>query len=159
MPEHAPGDAFSKGLDAVARGEFHEALSHFEATLQAQRRSPAIQPGMRALSYYGLCLALSSNRLREARELCETAVEEEFYNPELYLNLGRVYLRSGDRARAFGSFVRGLQLNPRDAALVRQIRRLGVRQPLVIGFLGRGHILNRLLGRLRGRGTLQARRA
>ena len=159
MVEHASGNAFNLGLDAVARGEFLEALAHFEASMQAQRRTAAGQPAMRTLSYYGLCLALASNRLREAREFCETAVEGEFYNPEMYLNLGKVYMRSGDRARAFGAFVRGLQLNPRDTALVRQIRRLGLRRRPVLGFLGRGHFLNRLLGQLRGRPTDLPRRA
>ena len=159
MPDQASGNSFNLGLDAVARGEFLEALAHFEASMQAQRRSRPSQPAMRTLSYYGLCLALASNRLSEARKFCEAAVEEEFYNPELYLNLGRVYLRSGDRARAFGAFVRGLQLNPRDAALVRQIRRLGVRRRPILGLLGRGHFLNRLLGQLRGRPPVQARRA
>lgn len=151
MPDQVSEQSFRKGLDAVARGEFLEALEHFEASLSAQHLSPAGQPAMRTLSYYGLCLAMGPNRLREAREFCETAVEGEFYNPELYLNLGKVYLKSGDRARAYGAFVRGLQLNPRDAALIRQVRRLGIRRRPILGFLRRDHFLNRLLGQMRGR--------
>jgi tetratricopeptide (TPR) repeat protein len=151
MPDSVSEGSFQKGIDAVARGEFQEALAHFEASLHRQRQAAGGQPTLRALSYYGLCLAMASNRLREARALCEAAVEGEFYNPEMYLNLGKVYIRSGDRSRAYGAFVRGLQLNPGDTALVRQVRRLGMRRPPVLGFLSRRHVLNRLLGRLRGR--------
>ncbi|HEU4401975.1 MAG TPA: hypothetical protein VFT43_07700, partial [Candidatus Polarisedimenticolia bacterium] len=89
------------------------------------------------------------DRLREAQEICEGAVRAEFYNPELYLNLGRVYLKGGDRARAFGAFVRGLQLSPRHPALIQSIRRLGIRRRPVLRFLGRRHPFNRVLGRMR----------
>jgi Tfp pilus assembly protein PilF len=105
---------------------------------------------MKYLSFYGLCLAVCSDRLEEARSICEAAVRAEFYNPDLYRNLGRVYLRAGDRLQAFGSFVRGLQLNPRHAGLLGEIRRLGIRKRPVVRFFPRSHPVNRILGRLRG---------
>src|SRR2546428_10230101 len=116
---------------------------------RAGRRGAEAAP-MRYRSYYGLWGGVCSNRLDEARKICEAAVREEFYNPDLHWNLGRVYLRAGNRLKAFGSFVRGLQLNPRHAGLVGEIRRLGIRKRPVVRFFPRGHPVNRILGRLRG---------
>ncbi len=147
MSERLSENALGKGLDAVSRGDFLEALAFFEASIDLTRGASALPP-MRCLSYYGLCLAMASNRLKEAREICERAVQTEFYNPELYLNLGKVYVRCGDRRRAFSTFVRGLQLNRRHMGLIRQIRNLGFRRRPVLRFLKRAHPLNRLLGRL-----------
>jgi len=114
------------------------------------RRQNGESVPMRYLSYYGLCLAVCSDRFEEASALCETAVRGEFYNPDLYWNLGRVYLRAGNRHQAHGSFLRGLRLNPRHAGLIGEIRRLGLRRKPVVRFFSRSHPLNRILGRLRG---------
>ncbi|HXH27674.1 MAG TPA: hypothetical protein VNL37_01445 [Candidatus Polarisedimenticolia bacterium] len=148
MSERTSESAFSKGLAALARRDYLEALAYFEASLQLAKVA-GHAPSMKALSYYGLCVAMTSQRIDQARRICEQAIEVEFYNPELYLNLGRVYLKDGARALAFGAFVRGLQINPRHAALVREVRHLGVRRRPVLGFLGRRHPLNHLLGWLR----------
>jgi len=154
MSERPSENAFNKGLAAVCRKEYLEALAYFEASMQLGRGA-GMEPPMKYLSYYGLCLAMVSNRVDEAREICETALEAEFYNPDLYLNLGCVYLRAGDRARAFDTLVRGLHLNPRHSGLVRQVRRLGIRRRPVLSFLGRNNAVNRLLGKLRS-GLAQA---
>ncbi len=148
MSERLSENAFEKGMESVSRGDYMEALAYFEASIDLTQGSRGLPP-MRYLSYYGLCLAMASNRLKEAREICERAVEAEFYNPELYLNLGRVYLEYGDRQRAFSTFVRGLQLNRRHMGLIKQIRGLGFRRRPVLGFLSRQNPVNRLLGLLR----------
>ena len=148
MSERLSENSFRKGLEAVSKREFLEAMAYFEASMQLVRREGGTQPPMKYLSYYGLCLAMSGTRLRQALELCQGAVEAEFYNPDLYLNLGRVYLRAGDRGRAFETLLRGLQLNPRHSGLIRQIRHLGVRRRPVVGFLSRNHPVNRILGRV-----------
>jgi len=155
MSERTSESAFNKGLEAVCRKEYLEALAYFEASMQLGR-SVGMEPPMKYLSYYGLCLAMVSNRINEAREICETALQAEFYNPDLYLNLGRVYLRSGDRASAFDTLVRGLHLNPRHSGLVREIRRLGIRKRPVLSFLRRDNPFNRLLGRMRSSAAMAA---
>ncbi|MBI1949871.1 MAG: hypothetical protein HYS34_00720 [Acidobacteria bacterium] len=151
--------SFRKGLDAAARGEFLEALAYFEASVRLARRQEEAAVPMRYLSYYGWCLAMSSDRLHEALTVCEAAVRAQFYDPDLRLNLGRVYLRAGDRGLAFGAFVAGLTLNPGHPQLRSEIRRLGIRRHPVVRFLARSHPVNRILGRWRGgwRGTRPAR--
>jgi len=142
-------NSFRRGLSAVDRGAHLEALAYFEAAVQLARRLGAEAVPMKYLSYYGWCLAICSDRLDEAREFCEAAVRSEFYNPDAYWNLGRVYLKTGDRSLAFDTIVRGLQLNPRHSGLVGVLRRLGIRRKPVLPLFDRSHPVNRLLGRLR----------
>ena len=142
-------NSFRRGLRAVDRGAHLEALAYFEAAVQLASRLGADAVPMKYLSYYGWCLAVCSDRLEEAREFCEAAVRSEFYNPDAYWNLGRVYLKTGDRSLAFDTIVRGLQLNPRHAGLVGVLHRLGIRRKPVLPLFDRSHPVNRLLGRLR----------
>jgi len=142
-------NSFRRGLRAVEQGDHLEALAYFEAAVQLARRLGAEAVPMKYLSYYGWCLAVCSDRLEEAREFCEAAVRSEFYNPDAYWNLGRVYLKTGDRSLAFDTIVRGLQLNPRHAGLVGVLHRLGLRRKPVLPLFDRSHPVNRLLGRLR----------
>jgi len=142
-------NSFRRGLRAVDRGAHLEALAYFEAAVQLARRLGAEAVPMKYLSYYGWCLAICSDRLDEAREFCEAAVRSEFYNPDAYWNLGRVYLKTGDRSLAFDTIMRGLQLNPRHSGLVGVLRRLGIRRKPILPLFDRGHPVNRLLGRLR----------
>jgi len=148
MPDGRSDSAFNKGLHSVARGDFLEALALFEACMEMEQRSgSALQ--VSAMSHYGLCLAMASDRLREAREICEAAVESAPDRPDLYLNLGRVCLKQQDRAHAFRTFVRGLRLDPRHPGLVEALRRLGFRRRPIINFLPRNHPVNQMLGSLR----------
>ena len=149
MPDEASERSFQNGLRAMERRSHLEALAYFEAAVKLSRRQN-VESAPIYLSYYGWSLARFSNRLTEARDFCEAAARREFYNPEVFLNLGRVYLRCGDRSRAFSAFVRGIRLNPRHPGLIQGLRRLGIRQRPVVRFFDRSHPLNRLLGRIRG---------
>ena len=147
----ASENSFHRGLRALNRGAFLEALVYFESALQLVKREGAAAAPVQYLSYYGWCLAACSDREDEARELCETAVRAEFFNPDMHWNLGRVYLVTGDRHRALASIERGLQLNPRHVGLKMERRRLGIRRQAVVGLFRRSHPVNRFLGRLRRR--------
>lgn len=140
--------AFEKGLQSIARGDFLSALAFFEASMSLLPADGGPQ-AVAAMSYYGLCLARATDRLAEARDLCEAAVESLPEDPDLYLNLGRVCERQEDREHAFRTYVRGLRLNPRHPGLVEALRRLGFRRRPVLGFLPRHHAVNRVLGSLR----------
>src|SRR5262245_27841066 len=159
MAERRAEGAYRKGLEAVARGDFLDALAFFEATLELAGGAPGRLP-VSAMSYYGLCLAMAADRSPEARDICEAAVEAAPGNPEMHLNLSRVCVRQGDRAHAFRTLVRGLRVEPRHPGLVEAMRRLGFRRRPVVSFLPRHHPLNRLLGSLRavvqGRGRRKA---
>ncbi|MDX1387916.1 MAG: tetratricopeptide repeat protein [Acidobacteriota bacterium] len=149
MPILSAENCFKKGLVALAAGRPSEASTLFEAAMAIERERGVGRPQMRYLSYYGLSLASVRHAGHDAVRACEEAVRREPFNPDLFLNLGKVYLRAGKHTRALEAFERGLRLDRRHrglrAALAKADRRA---DPPIKGF-GRSHPVNRLLGRIR----------
>jgi tetratricopeptide (TPR) repeat protein len=137
---------FREGQSELDRQRFDAALEHFRA---AQRLDPS---SPRYRSYFGLCLGLGERRFDRALELCRSAAKEEFFNPALYHNLARLHLAFGFKAEGIRFLRRGLMIDPQNAAILAEMRALGIRRRPVLGFLRRGHLFNRWFGRLRGRG-------
>ena len=135
-------------MEALARGKGVQALALFEAAIEIERRQGVRSPQGRYLSYYGLCLGLEANHVREGLQFCHEAIDLEFYNPDLYLNLGRVLLAAEMRRAAYDAFVKGTRVGPAHAGLSRELRRMGLRRRPVIGWLARHNPLNVLLGRM-----------
>jgi tetratricopeptide (TPR) repeat protein len=140
--------SFRKGLQALEDRRHLESLAYFESALNLDERSSSSAPRMKYLSYYGLSLSLAAGRTHEAIEMCERALSAEFYNPDLYLNVARVYLSAGQRRRAHKALCQGLRIEKRHAGLIAELRRMGVRRKPLFPFLSRGHLLNRVTGRL-----------
>ncbi|MGH7273951.1 MAG: hypothetical protein ACREIQ_05835 [Nitrospiria bacterium] len=100
------------------------------------------------LSYYGLCIALVKNHVGEGIRLCRKVLAKDVFRPEFYLNLGKVYLKANQKAKALKIFQRGLELGERSRDLKKEIVKLGLRKKQVFGFLPRHHFLNRSVGLL-----------
>ena len=143
-------ESYEKGLVALAGSRRKEAMAMFEAAIEIERRTSHARPQPRYLSYYGLCLALERNNVRDALDYCRQAVTLDIYNPDLRCNLGRVLLRAGRRREAYACLLRGLRLQPTHDATLRALRFMGIRQRPLLPFLSRRNPFNVLLGRLRG---------
>jgi predicted Zn-dependent protease len=102
-------------------------------------------------SAYALALALVSRDFGAAVSLARSAVRDEFHNPEVYLNLARIYESFGHKAEAIRYLRRGLLVDPEHADLVQMRSQLGVRQRPALRFLPREHLVNRMLGGLHAR--------
>ena len=76
-------------------------------------------------------------------------VEMNFFLPECFLNLGRVYLMLRDKEGAHAAFSEGLRFDPGYAPLKAELRKMGKRRAQTFGFLPRGHFLNRVAGKWR----------
>lgn len=156
---HPAEECFQKGLRAMEGDRRREAMAMFEAALELERRLGAARPQARYLSYYGLCLGLELNEVREALRYCREAVIREGYNADIRCNLGRVLLVSGRRKEAFDSFRRGLKLQPDHEFIIAQLRQMGVRRKPPVPFLSRKHPINVLLGRMRVAPAVKSNRA
>ena len=99
-------EAFKKGLSALRNSETTVARALFEAAIQLERRSGAARIQPRYISYYGVSLVDDSTRRPMALDCCRRAVKEEFFNPDLFLNLSRVYQILGNRAEAYKAATR-----------------------------------------------------
>ena len=149
MPSASAERHFKKGLAALADEQPLRAVDCFLEAMQTEQRKQVHDPDMRFLSYYGLSLARGQQLTHAALEACLLAVRHEPESPVLLLNLGRVYLESGQKSRALDSFERGLRLSPGHRALQRQHARAERRARPCLPFLDRRHPMNRRLGRLR----------
>ena len=98
-----------------------------------------------------MALAFVRGQFLGAVELARAAVRQEFYNPELYLNLARIYLAFDFKADAIRFLRRALMVDPENEAVNAKLATLGVRRRPPLRFLPRGHVLNRFLGRVHAR--------
>jgi tetratricopeptide (TPR) repeat protein len=153
---HSAEAHFLEGQAELERQRIDAALEHFRC---AQRLDPS---SPRYRSFFGLCLGLGERRFDRALELCRSAAKEEFFNPALYHNLARLHLAFGFKAEGLRYLRRGLMIDPQNAPILAEMRALGVRRRPVLGFLRRGHLINRWMGRLRrgsdASGPLEAHR-
>lgn len=135
---------FQTALRAYRRRIMLQAFEGFRRLVEDGSSDP------RHLSYYGLLLAIVKGRVREGLELCESALETAFYDPEMYLNLARLHFRTGWKSQAVKVLRNGLRIDPGDPDLLQEIRRVSPRSDRPLSFFDRDHFLNHHLGRLRG---------
>jgi len=140
---------YREGLAALSAGRAEEASGLFEKAMRAERRHDVTQPRMRYLSYFGLSVALARGANKVALRACETAVHNEHYNPDLLLNLGKVYAMAGRTTKALTVFANGLKLDPRHRGLQAAMNKLDRRHPSPVSWLDRSHPVNNWLGRMR----------
>jgi tetratricopeptide (TPR) repeat protein len=143
-------ESFKKALEAYRGGKPREAMALFEAAVMLDSRAKqdaSVDPRYR--SWYGLCLALEGGKLREGLNLCRKAAEEEFFNHEVWLNLGRVEMEAGHKEEAHEALRRGLHLAPgqQKKTFLHFLDVLGLRRRPFFKFLPRRHGLNVIVGR------------
>src|SRR5262245_55100534 len=143
--------AWRNGMAAFERRTYKEAISLFQQAIDMERQEGAKNPKMKYVSFLGLALTLSQGKSEEGQRLCEQAVKREFFDPDLYCNLGIVYLRNRLKSQAFEAFQKGLNLKAGHARILEELEKYDRRGEPLLSFLPRGHYLNRLLGRVRYR--------
>lgn len=140
----SPEESLRRAQELLRSGLEMAALEHFAS---AHERAPE-EPRYR--SHYGWAVAMVEHRVDRGVSLCRSALRDAADQPELYHNLARILLAHGRKTEAIKYIRRGLMVDPRNAALVLEWRRLGVRRAPVLPFLPRRHFVNQFLGRVRG---------
>ena len=149
-------NSFRRGLVALVDGDPADAAEHFQAAILIEVQNGVRRPQMRYLSYYGLSRALAFGATPQSIQACETAARRDFFNPDLLLNLGRVYLLAGKKTKALAALERGLELAPTHRGLRAEFTKIDRRSPPPLGIVSRSHPLNKWLGRLRASLTTRA---
>lgn len=129
---------FTKGVEAIKNGNMVSALVYFEKAMQLDNN-----PTNR--SYLAFCIARERGQFKKAISLCEEALKEEPENPVHYLNLGRVYILTGQKTDAMRILREGLTYEE-NREIVDELVGLGMRKPPVIPLLNRRNPLNKYLG-------------
>lgn len=142
-------------LDEQARECFRAGVHHLNESDYAEalpllREAAGLAPeNAQVRSSLGVAIAFVDRDFDVARTLCESAAKQEFFNPDLYLNLAHVYLGFGRRSEALRYLRRGQMIDPGHIAIQRMLARLGRRRSPIVPFLPRRHPLNRALGSAR----------
>ena len=151
MPIPPAENSYRKGMAALSDGDPIHAVAFFESAMRLERERGVARPQMRYVSYYGLSLALSDRPTRGAIEACKMAAEKDFYNTELQLNLGKVYLLAGKVTKAMDVLHRALRMAPGHKELRATLASADRRRRPPIRWLSRNHPVNQLLGRMLAR--------
>lgn len=139
-----------EALEAYERGRRALEANDAQVAVVALRAAAAAAPDHAQIrSSLGVAVALADRDFEQARSLCESAAKQEFFNPELYLNLARVYLSVGRRPEALRYLRRGQMIDPGHRAIQDAITELGLRRLPILPFLPRRHVVNRMLGSVR----------
>lgn len=120
---------FRKGLEALVDQNYVEAAMHFRQAMDIEHQRRILQPDMRYLSYYGLCRAMAHDKIQDGLHACKRAARVRSQDPEMFLNLGRVYLLDRKKRLAYDTFLTGLRLEPDHKALGRESSRLNRQLP------------------------------
>jgi tetratricopeptide (TPR) repeat protein len=134
---------FITGIAALASGRPAEALECFRIEVEANG-SPV------ASSYLAYCLARQNGTYRDSISRCMEALKEEPRAPEIFLNLGRIYILSGHKRSALRSFQLGLRYG-KNAEINHELKRLGHRKRPPFTFLPRNHVINKFMGKILSR--------
>jgi tetratricopeptide (TPR) repeat protein len=139
-----------RAIQATKEEDYLRALTDF-ADIYGTEDAPPIQSAKDAsgLSYFGLCLALVQKKWKPAIDLCKRAIDLEFYNPDHYVNLTKVYVAAGNRKKALETVESGLKVQPEDDGLIAVRKSLGIRARPAVPFLDRSHPVNVTLGQSR----------
>jgi tetratricopeptide (TPR) repeat protein len=131
-------ELIDRGKNFIRENNFLGALACFEKAYSL-KKIPEIQ------SYLGLCIAIERGKISEAVSLCERAIGDDPENYMHYLNLAKIYMRTGNRDSALETLRKGLYFGD-NAELKSMLDSIGIRKTPVIPFIPRSNFLNRYLG-------------
>lgn len=138
MPGTEAEKLFANGIEAINSGDMVSALAFFERAISIEN-TPVNR------SYFAFCIARERGQFKKAISMCEEAMKEEPENPVHYLNLGRIYVITGQRSDAMQILREGLH-HGENKDIVDELIKLGMRKPPVIPFFKRENPLNKYLG-------------
>jgi tetratricopeptide (TPR) repeat protein len=142
-------DAYQNARDALKAQDYKAAERAFKKALESIDEHD--ENYNRVLSYYGLTQVLNANT--NGLLTCRDAASNEVFHGEVFLNLACAEWYSDNRKRAIDAIRHGIKIDAGNTQLNRACAKLDCRKKCCISFLPRGHIFNRLFGRLFRRET------
>ncbi|MDA8433678.1 MAG: tetratricopeptide repeat protein [Nitrospiraceae bacterium] len=128
----------NSGMTALRDGDEGAALTLFE-------RAHTMSESPIAGSLLGYCTARTGGDIEKALSLCKEALRRDPHNPVHYLNLGRVYLLSGNKEDAVKVLHDGLG-HEENSDIRAELAALGNRKEPLLSFFGRSNPINKYFG-------------
>ncbi|UCD86146.1 MAG: tetratricopeptide repeat protein [Deltaproteobacteria bacterium] len=142
---------FLRGMIFLKKDNYQRAAECFGEAVRIDRSQKLLEKDPKYMSYYGLCLALGENKVSDGLGYCQKAIKEDVFQPDFYLNLGKVYLKKGSKRKAVKAFRQGLELDKDNEQIKKEIKQLGERKEPFFPSLPRSHPFNKYLGLLLAR--------
>ena len=136
---------FREGIKLLKNDYPQKALVRLKRAFESEKHNAYY------ISFFGLAIARAQRKWDRASDLCEAAVQLNPKEIQFHLNLGEVYALAGRREKALDKLECAMRLFGEDARLVDARGKVEKRRAPVLPFFGRGHFLNRGLGKLRHR--------
>jgi len=136
---------FKEGVKHLKNGYPQKALEKLQSAFESDKKNPFY------MSFLGVSIARARQNWAQATELCDRAIQLNPKEIQFHLNLGEVYALAGQRERSLRTLDLALGLFGDDQRLKRAYSKVEKRRNPVLPFFGRGHFLNRELGKLRHR--------
>jgi tetratricopeptide (TPR) repeat protein len=140
MPDYEAEREFARGVAELERGTTLAAMVHFERAVD-QLPLPLYR------SYLAYCLAKERGQVQKGLEICRQAVADEPAIVDIHLNLGRIYLLTGNKPEALRALREGMAIESHPA-IIEIFTQLGIRKQPPIKFLSRDNPINKYLGKL-----------
>lgn len=83
-----------------------------------------------------------------ALALCIKSLKGDITNPDIYLNLAKIYIFADNKTLAIKAIEKGLKHDSTHEGLVHLHKELGERREPAVGFLPRGATINKSIGKL-----------
>jgi tetratricopeptide (TPR) repeat protein len=99
------------------------------------------------MSLMGYTVAREAGQIQKGIKLCLKAIALNSHNFVHYLHLGRIYLLAKNKDFAIMSFRKGLKIR-KDARMLEELKQLGIRRSPPFVTLSRGHVVNRVTGKI-----------
>ena len=139
--------AAQRGIDLCRAGNWKAGMEILGKIAEADRQGTELS-GL-FYSYLGYGIARYERRGKEGLALCQHAIKVQFYEPENYVLLARVYLLRRRRGKAIDALQRALKLNARHPEAIKLAKEVGFRRRPMLPFLSRSNPVNKALGKMR----------
>jgi tetratricopeptide (TPR) repeat protein len=136
---------FKKAVELLKNEYPQKALVKLRRAFECDKHNPYY------ISFLGLAIARAQRNWHQASELCEIAVQLNPKEIQFHLNLGEVYASAGLREKALDKLDDAVERFGADSSLKHARSKVLSRRSPILPFFGRGHFLNRHLGKLRHR--------
>ena len=121
----------------------------YEGAMEIFKNGDMVADHPEAISHYALSISEFYKNHKKGMALCINALKRDLKNPVIYRNLGKIFLRAGEKRRAYKAFKKGLKLSgERDKECLMEIKVMGLRRSPVVPFLKRENFLNVGLGKI-----------
>lgn len=136
-------DDFKLGVEYLNARLFSQATECFR--LAHGSVSGADQYRNTYTSYFGISQLMQGDT--SAIKFCRTAIDNEWKNADVFLNLARAEIFCENRMKAVQAIKKGFDIDGAHLGLLILRQRVGFRKKAFIPFLSRNHVVNQFVGK------------